>query len=53
MMLIELEKNIFNVPLRRDIVHRVTMWRQKLFLIKTVRGKTVGTASGSGMKPRP
>jgi len=39
--------------LRRDIVHRVFRWRERLYKYNTKAAKTVGTVSGSGKKMTP
>ncbi|KAL4437911.1 hypothetical protein ABPG74_001082 [Tetrahymena malaccensis] len=48
---VDLDHDIFNVPLRRDIVHSYVLWRQNRDEIKTHITKTKGTVSGSGKKP--
>ncbi|KRX10531.1 Ribosomal protein L4 domain [Pseudocohnilembus persalinus] len=50
---VELDHDIFNVPLRRDIIHRVLLWRQNLFLIRTHMARNKATTAGSGKKPSP
>jgi large subunit ribosomal protein L4 len=46
-----LKHEIFNLPLRRDIVHNVMIWRKKLFKKTTHVTRTKGTTAGSGVKP--
>lgn len=48
---VTLEEEIFNLPLRRDIIHNVVVWRQKLFKQTTHVTRTKGTTAGSGKKP--
>jgi len=48
---VELDHKIFNVPLRRDIVHKVYQWRIMLNRITTDVTRTKGTTAGSGKKP--
>jgi len=48
---VELDHSIFNVPLRRDIVHQVYQWRINYKKIRTDITRTKGTTAGSGAKP--
>lgn len=48
---VELDHKIFNVPLRRDIVHKVYQWRIMLNRITTDVTRTKGTTAGSNKKP--
>ncbi len=48
-----LDPKIFNVPIRRDIIHNVFKYERHLKYKKTHRTKTVGDVAGSGSKPRP
>jgi len=48
---IELEKTIFNNPLRRDLIHRVYKYERFKGYFRTHRGKNLSTKSGSGKKP--
>lgn len=52
-MKIELPSSIFNVPIRRDIIHNVFRYERHLRFKRTKRAKTVGDVAGSGKKPRP
>ena len=50
---VELEHSVFNVPLRRDLIHRAyKYWRFKGY-IRTHQGKNLNTVSGSNKKPFP
>lgn len=40
---IDLEHKLFNLPLRRDIIHRVYEWRKVLFKKTTHIARTKGT----------
>lgn len=48
---VELDHSVFNVPLRRDIVHNVYHWRMRLGKTTTHISRTVGTTAGSRKKP--
>jgi ribosomal protein L4 len=48
---INLSHDIFNVPLRKDIVHSVYHWRMLLNKKLTHITRTKGTTAGSGKKP--
>jgi len=48
---VELDHTIFNVPLRRDIVHKVYHWRINLGRKTTHITRTVGTTTASNKKP--
>jgi len=50
---IKLEHSIFNVPMRRDIIHNVFLYFENYGRKTFKRVKTVGDVSGSGIKPRP
>ena len=50
---IELPANIFNVPIRRDIIHNVFRYERHSKFRRFKRVKTVGDVAGSGKKPRP
>jgi hypothetical protein len=49
----DLDKSIYNLPLRRDIVYLVHMYFQNLHKKTYRRGLTRGDVSGSGLKMRP
>lgn len=49
----QLDESIFNLPLRRDIVHCVHMYFQNLHKQTYRRGLTRGDVAGSGAKMRP
>ena len=51
--LCKLDQDIYNMPLRRDIVHRVYSYFMNLNNITTHRTKTRGDVAGSGAKMRP
>lgn len=44
---------IFNIPIRRDIIHNVFRYERHLKYKTTKRVKTVGDVAGSGRKPTP
>jgi len=48
---IELDQSVFNLPLRRDIIHNVFQWKRNLGKVTTHISRTVGTVRGSGRKP--
>eukprot|EP01017_Pseudomicrothorax_dubius_P019376 TRINITY_DN212_c0_g1_i1.p1 TRINITY_DN212_c0_g1~~TRINITY_DN212_c0_g1_i1.p1 ORF type:complete len:354 (-),score=76.60 TRINITY_DN212_c0_g1_i1:658-1719(-) len=50
---VELDPSIFNVPLRRDVVHNAFWWRERLFKKTTHITRTVGMVAASGKKPHP
>ena len=50
---IELDSDVFNQPLRRDLVHNVFIYYQKLNWIQTHKTKRYAEISGSGKKMRP
>ena len=52
-LLIELDPRIFNVPIRRDLIHNVFRYERHYNFKRTKITKTVGDVAGSGKKPRP
>jgi len=52
-LILELPLNIFNVPIRRDIVHNVFRYERHSTFRRFKRVKTVGDVAGSGRKPHP
>lgn len=49
----DLDQNLFNLPLRRDIVHNVYEYFEHKGKVVTKRVKTMGDTAGSGKKPAP
>jgi len=49
--LVQLDHEIFNKPLRRDLIHRAFKYERYKGYIRTHVGKNVTTKSGSGKKP--
>ena len=49
--IVQLKHEIWNQPLRRDLVHITVKYEQLKGKIRTHISKTVGTVSGSGKKP--
>jgi large subunit ribosomal protein L4 len=52
-VIVELPLNIFNVPIRRDIVNTVFRYERHSKFRRFKRVKTVGDVAGSGKKPHP
>jgi large subunit ribosomal protein L4 len=50
---IELDKNIFNNPLRRDLIHRAFRYERFRGITKTHVGKNLNTVAGSNRKRVP
>ena len=51
--IIQLDQDIYNQPLRRDIVHRVYQYFEHKGKKVWKLAKTVGDVAGSGKKPAP
>lgn len=50
---VELNQQIFNQPLRRDLIYRLYFWRVNLNKFRTHLTRNITRTSGSGAKPRP
>jgi len=50
---INLDPEVFNLPLRRDIIHNVSVYWQKYGKILYNRAKGFGDVRGTGRKPTP
>ncbi|EIE91456.1 hypothetical protein G6F46_009957 [Rhizopus delemar] len=51
--IINLEKEVFGVPIRRDILHRVVVWQRDSMRQGTSSTKTRAEVSGTGKKAAP
>ena len=50
---VTLDQDLFNVPLRRDLVHKVFEYFEHKGKSVWKRAKTIGDVAGSGKKPAP
>ncbi|ORE16523.1 ribosomal protein L4 [Rhizopus microsporus] len=51
--IINLEKDVFGAPIRRDILHRVVVWQRDAMRQGTHSTKTRGEVAGTGKKAAP
>ncbi|RCH90517.1 hypothetical protein CU097_006170 [Rhizopus azygosporus] len=51
--IIDLEKDVFGAPIRRDILHRVVVWQRDAMRQGTHSTKTRGEVTGTGKKAAP
>mmetsp|Transcript_34118 Transcript_34118/g.74904 ORF Transcript_34118/g.74904 Transcript_34118/m.74904 type:complete len:396 (+) Transcript_34118:99-1286(+) len=51
--IVKLRPDVWDMPLRSDLIHRIVLWQRSYGVIIQPKGKTRGQVTGGGRKPRP